>query len=80
MDRIFCYIAMELALGTVEDYIRCWCKEKPDTSNYIMSQEIDDINVLQELSRGLVFLHSKGISEYKYPVYSYLFFVTWLSF
>ena len=80
MDRIFCYIAMELALGTVEDYIGCWCKDKTDTSKYRVSQEIDDINVLQQISRGLEFLHSKQISEYRYPVYSYVFFVTWLSF
>ena len=56
-DKDFCYIALELALGTVEEFVK----------GKYTDPEIDNISILRQASNGLEWLHKRKIS--KTPLY-----------
>ena len=52
-DEDFCYIALELALGTVEEFVE----------GKYTCPEIDNISILRQASDGLEWLHKREISK-----------------
>ena len=55
-DDNFVYIAMEMGVGTLQDYV--------DGSLKTTIENIEDISILKEATNGLVWLHSRDISKY----------------
>ena len=54
-DNMFCYIAMELGIGTVEKYV--------EGSLELDSEALDKTSILRQASNGLRWLHSRNIGE-----------------
>ena len=57
LEKDYCYIALELAIGTLRNYVE---GKHPDL-------KLDDIGILAQAANGLQWLHSNNISKMRMP-------------